>query len=300
MGTTLLKCMFVAFLWNTFYSIESHAQSKTASSMPFKVERGITGVRHFTYTGKALQAKPQRDSDAAIVLRLSKTPGDLNAYEARFLGSREGNYDLRELVEHIDGSEVVDLPPVLVEIVSTLPKDKRSDLFKAATFHPKVWGGYRLSICLLGLIWFCIPAVVFIKKHLQPKPLLTPPIVEKALTFADRLKPLVESAAAGTLSVREKGRLELLLLHYWRERMSLQEVDMVTAIGQMRLHPEAGRLVTTVERWLHHSESAVGTENCSPEFILELLKPYREELASDSNPVRAESSRHSTSRSADS
>ncbi len=292
---------FFAVLWIFCCATESQAQSNSATSIQFKVERGITGTRHFNYSGKPLKAKPQRDSDAAIVLRLSESSNDFKSYEAKFLGNREGNYDLRELVEHADGTEVVDLPPFLVEIVSMLPKDQRSDLFEAARFDPKVWGGYRLSICLLGLIWICIPVIVFVNKLMQPKPIVVPPFVEPKPTFADQLKPLVEAAAAGTLSVREKGRLELLLLHYWRERLALHGVDMATAIGQLRSHPEAGRLVTTVERWLHKSETSAGNEDCSPDAIMKLLGPYRGELASGGgHPEMRSTSMQSTSRSAES
>ena len=163
--------------------------------------------------------------------------------------------------------------------MSTLPKDPRSDLFESATFKPKIWGGYRLSIFLIGLIWLSIPIIVLIRRVMKPKVLITLPVVEVVPTFADQLKPLVEAAAAGSLSVREKGQLELLLVHYWRERISLQGVDMASTISQLRMHPEAGQLVTTVERWLHQSSSSTDSDECSPQSIMKLLEPYRGEVA---------------------
>lgn len=261
----------------------AHSQSNTTTAASqkniSKVERGITGTRQFPYSGKPLRAKPQRDTDASIVLRLTALPTDSKTYEAKFLGNKVGTFNLHANIEHEDGSEATDLPPLAIEIVSTLPKDQRSDLFEAATFEPKVWGGYRLSIVLIGLIWLSIPVIVLIRRAMKPKAVIAPPIVEVVPTFADKLKPLVEAAAAGSLSVREKGQLELLLVHYWRERISLQGVDMASTISQLRVHPEAGQLVRTVERWLHQSDDSADSDECSPQSIMSLLEPYRADVA---------------------
>lgn len=276
---TVVSTFLIQFIFGSLIvfngTLELQAQSNTISTIQAKVERGITGAYRFKYAGTPLKAKPQLDSDAPIGIRLSTSPSNSQSYEVRFLGIKEGNYDLLALMEHVDGTEVRDLAPILVEIVSMLPKDERSDLFEAAAFQPKVWGGYRLSVCLIGLIWLSIPIVVLVRRSMQAKPIVVAPVVEVPPTFADQLKPLVESAAAGTLSVREKGRLELLLVHYWRERISLQGVDMANAIRQLRSHPEAGQLITKVEKWLHQSESAGTDLDGSPSSIVELLKPYR-------------------------
>ena len=273
-GAKLLMQLVFPFLISSSITHALHAQSINSTTRA-KVERGITGTYRFKHLGKPLKAKPQLDSDAPIGIRLSSSPSDNQNYEVSFLGIKEGRYDLLAFMENVDGTEVRDLAPILVEIVSMLPKDQRSDLFEAATFKPQVWGGYRLSICLIGLIWLSIPIIFLIRRSMRTKPMVVAPIVEEAPTFADQLKPLVESAAAGTLSVREKGRLELLLVHYWRERISLQGVDMANAIRQLRSHPEAGQLITKVESWLHQSGTTDTDLEGSPSSIVELLKPYR-------------------------
>ena len=255
----------------------ANAQSvaPTSTTTTVKVERGITGIHRFTHLGKPLKAKPQRDAESPIGIRLSTSVSDSHQYEARFLGNKEGVYDLRALMEHVDGSEPSDVPAMSVEIVSTLPKDQRSDLFESATFKPKVWGGYRLSLYLLGLLWLSVPIIYFIRRSMRPKAVAVVPVLQSQPTIADQLRPLVEAAAAKTLTVRDKGRLELLLLHYWRERISLQSLDMATAIGRLREHPEAGQLISTVERWLHQSEFDADYPSHSHDSILELLKPYQ-------------------------
>lgn len=280
-----IAAMLCGLLSLVLYGGELLAQSAAGNDVPTKVERGLTGSYRFSYLGKPLQAKSQRDSDAPLGIRLAASSEDRQRYEVKFLGNKEGTYDLRLLMEHVDGSEVTDLAPIPVEIVSMLPKDQRSDLFESANFEPTVWGGYRLSLGLIGLIWLGVPIAYFIRKSLLAKPIIELAIVEPPPTFADQLRPLVEAAASRTLSVREKGRLELLLVHYWRERIAIQSIDMASAIRQLRSHPEAGPLVTTVERWLHQSEASVDDSERSPDSIVELLKPYRGAVPLDETPT---------------
>ncbi len=273
----MIGCLWLV----SFFCAPAHSQSQSQSQSISRsslegstVERGVAGTKLIHYSGKPLRAKSQRDADASIVIRLAVSPADRSKYEATFLGTRVGTYDLSKWIEHADGSEATDLPACPVEVVSTLTNDQRSDLFDAAKFEAHVWGGYRLSACLIGLIWIGIPIVVLVRRAMNRKTIEAPPAVQKTPTFAERLKPLVEAAVAGKLSIREKGQLELLLLHYWRERNSLQEVDMATAIGQLRQHPEAGQLITHIERWLHQSSSSSESDACSAESIKQLLEPY--------------------------
>ena len=251
------------------------AQTSEARVSQSKVERGLTGLYRFEYAGKPLQAKSQRDTDAPLGMRLSSSPEDRKQYEAKYVGNREGSYDLRLLMEHVDGSEITDLGPMLVQIVSTLPKDLRSDLFETADFQPSLWGGYRMVLGAVALIWLSIPIGISIRRSMRSKPQEDPQVVEPSPTFADQIKPLIEAAVSQTLTVREKGRLELLLVHYWRERVSLQSLDMASTIQQLRSHPEAGPLVTSLERWLHQSEMEADASRPSPDTIVDLLKPYR-------------------------
>ena len=267
------------------FSVASGAQAGTAAEV--QGERGLTGIYVFDYSGKGLRSKTQRDSDAPIWIRLVASAKDLHHYEAKFLGTVEGVYDLRLLMEHVDGSDVTDMAPIQVRILSTLPKDHRSDLFEVAEFKPSFFGGYRLAIVLVSLAWLSIPLVAFIRRSLRTVPPVELAVVECPLSFADQLQPLIEAAASRTLSIPEKGRLELLLLHYWRERATPQSIDIASAIRGLRSHPEAGRLVTTVERWLHQSDSLEAESDRSPDAIVELLKPYRSLAAVDESDMRS-------------
>ena len=226
-------------------------------------------------------------------LRLSISPEDRHRYEAKFLGTVEGIYDLRPLMEHVDGSEVTEMTPIQVSIVSMLPKDHRSDLFDAAEFKPSFWGGYRLALVLVSLVWLSIPIFLAIRRSIRVVRPVNISFQEPLPSFADQLQPLIEAAASRRLSIREKGRLELLLLHYWRERTTFKSADIASAIRGLRAHPEAGMLVATVERWLHQSDMIGDEVDRSPEAIVELLKPYRS-LATFDEPCIIDNRRNLT------
>lgn len=252
--------------------------------------RGITGTFLFTYSGPSLRVRTQREADAPLSLRLRHTERP-DQYELRFIGTKEGVFDLRDRLEHAGGSTVKDLPSMLVSIVSALPKDHRSDLFEAADFQPRLTGGYRVGLVVAVIVWIAIPLIVYAIEVLRrPRPVTAPP-TSPPLTIADQLRPLVEAAANRRLSTPEKGRLELLLVHYWRERAALPDLNMASAIQQLRCHAEAGPLLQAVENWLHRAESfaltgspssgPAGIEDRSPDAILRLLQPYHSVAASD-------------------
>ena len=235
-----------------------------------KAERGITGTYTFEYIGPALRAKVQRDADSPLIVRLQHSP-ESTQYEARFIGNISGQYDLREWLEHVDGSAFDFTSPMLVEIISTLPKDPRSDLFDVDGFQPTFSGGYRWGLALVVLAWLAVPITVIARRLLaQPQEIEVAPVAPP-ISLADQLKPLIEAASRGELSTSEKARFELLLVHYWRETADLPELDMARSIQQLRAHPQAGPIIAAVEQWLH--SGAVVEQQSSVQQVLQLLGP---------------------------
>jgi hypothetical protein len=70
-------------------------------------------------------------------------------------------------------------------------------------------------------------------------------------TVAEQIRTLVAEAGSTGLSVSDRGRLELLLLGFWRERLGFERLDIPEAVMRMRRDEEAGELLRAVERWLH-------------------------------------------------
>lgn len=239
-----------------------------------QAERGITGSFEFRYQGKILHVRPQREVDAPLSVRLQRVNEHGSNYEARFIGNREGRFDLREYLEHADGTPPNDLPSMPVQIVSMLPKDQRSDLFDSTVYRPKIVGGYRFAWILGGLLWIAIPCIFWGIRHWK-KPPVAPVVPEiKEPTVAEQLRPLIEAASHRLLSTEEKGRLELLLYHFWRERGALTQDNMADSIRKLRTLPEAGELFRVVETWLHSNPEDTSVDR-SPEAILAILKTYQ-------------------------
>jgi hypothetical protein len=98
----------------------------------------------------------------------------------------------------------------------------------------------------------------------QATPPLPPP------TLAERLRPLVEQAAAGTLSGDGQAQLERMLLNHWRQKLALEELDMPDALARLKAHAEAGELLRSLESWLHRPPGG------DPIDVASVLAPYRQ------------------------
>lgn len=281
--------------------VESIAQQGFVS----QAERGLTGSFTFRSPDLELRAKPQRDVEAPISLRLrsGSQPGE---YEARFVGSVEGEYDLRDLLQPGTGFRPEDLPRMQVNIVSTLPDRQQSNLFDAAVFEPSLRGGYRVSLVLAIVAWAGLPVILLVVRRLRRPIAVQTPGPQPPPSLAEQLSPLVEAAASRPLSAHERGRLELLLVHYWRERAEIPALSMAESIARLRQHPEAGPLLNAVETWLHGDGPASNADERlanqgspqgdalsataakpSQEEILRLLQPYQLPPAPSAEPLQA-------------
>ncbi len=235
------------------------------------VKRGLTGEIMFTYEGQALQADPHQDLSDPMLLRLERSEFDPTVYTARFIGSIKGDYDLRSLIQHVDGSKADDVGPIMVHVVSDLPAGTETDLFDAADLDVQLNQGYVRNAILIGLVWLLIPVIVIVRRLMRAKPVDETSVEPAPPTLAEQLRPLVQALANRQLSVREEGRLELLLYHYWQEKLQPRPADMAECIRQIRQHPEAGELLRMVEGWLHRPEGHAH----KPERLDDLLETYR-------------------------
>ena len=73
-------------------------------------------------------------------------------------------------------------------------------------------------------------------------------------------------------------------MHFWRARIAPGAPDVAAAITLIRRHPEAGELLESVERWLHHPVA----DAHDPERLEALLEPYRRAAPIDERDLVAE------------
>jgi hypothetical protein len=262
----------VAVLFVSFGTVAQGQEAGDPADIRTIVKRGLTGEIGFAYDGPALQADPHQDLTAPMLLRLERGQRDGTVYTARFIGVVEGDYDLRTLIQHVDGSDASDLGPIVVRVVSDLPAGMDTDLFNAADPTVELNSEYVRNAIIIALVWLAIPVILIARRLMRPKPVDETPIEPAPPTLAEQLRPLVEAVAQRQLSVREQGRLELLLYHHWQTRLQPVPADMAACIHQIREHPEAGVLLRAIEGWLHRP----GGEAHKPDDLDALLAPYRE------------------------
>jgi hypothetical protein len=226
--------------------------------------------------GTALEAKPF-EHKARLIVRVAETRprGDSIWYDLRYIGLVPGTYDLRGYVHRLDGSTTNNLPPIPVSVAPLLPEPHDGLLVEQAASPFGRLGGYTTLMIVAAVVWalLFLPLVWRHRKKLAPA--VAPP---PEPTLADRLRPLVEQAAAGTLSGDGQAQLERMLLNYWRDRLNLGSLDMAQAIGKLRDHPEAGELLRALESWLHRPKGSANVD------VGSVLAPYRN-IAAKPQPV---------------
>ena len=132
---------------------------------------------------------------------------------------------------------------------------------------PSLFGGYRALMAGVAALWV---VMFFVIRRIGRRPKVAAPEtpVERAPTFASRIRSLVERAAAGKLSADEKAALERMLITHWQQRLKLHEAGAGELIASLREHAEAGVLLRALEDWLHRPPGR-GEVN-----IEKLLAPY--------------------------
>lgn len=206
---------------------------------------------------------------SSVLLRVASTRphGAQVHYDLRYIGRVPGTHDLRWQLIDTNGSVATNLPPLLVEVAGILPKVHNGWLEDRALPAPSLFGGYRTILATIIVVWALLlfPLVLLRRRRI----VAAGPVTPAGPTLADRLKPLVESAAAGTLSADGKASLERMLINHWQRQLQLEVLTGEGLIHRLRAHDEAGRLLRALEDWLHRPPGSVVVN------VDELLAPYR-------------------------
>jgi hypothetical protein len=232
---------------------------------------GIEGRAIFELPRADYRPRPLDDRTEVILRVESITPatGNRHRYEIYFMGLEPGDYSLAEFLMLPDGSRPDELATIRLRPQSLLPDDHNGQLTGYVPRRFPFVGGYRVFLILAVLLW--VGGIIgFVMSYRQRKTTAAPVLTAPLPTFAERLRPLVEAAARGELSIEEKAQVERLLTGFWREKLRLPEQRMADALAELKAHTEAGALLRTLERWLHRREGA------SAEQISSLLAPYRD------------------------
>ena len=239
----------------------------TTVGMPARIEQLLL-------PGTELEVEPLADRQTPIVLRIEQVfrHGDSFRYDLVYYGLDPGEYDLRDYLRRKDGSPTSELPPIPVSIKSVLPPGQVQPSRLGLGSLPRL-GGYWLALVGGGVVWIGgLLAILLVGRKRRDA---VAGEVERPRSLAERLRPLVEEAAAGRLSHDRLAELERLLLAWWRKRLGLEEERPASAIARLREHPEAGGLLLQLETWLHQPGANPTVD------VAALLEPYHD-LPADS------------------
>ena len=231
---------------------------------------GIEGTLSTPLTRGDYQSKPLDDRTPLILRIEAITPegGGRFNYDFHYIGFEPGTYALGDYLILPDGSPATEAAGVMIDVRSILPTNHDGSL-NAHITRPFPWfGGYRVMLGGLAGLWV-LGLLGFYWFGRRRKPVVVVAPVIPAPTYAERMRPLVEAAAAGTLKVSGQAELERLMTGYWREKLALPEQRMADTLAALKRHSQAGALLTALERWLHRPGGASQSE------IDGLLEPYR-------------------------
>lgn len=220
------------------------------------------------------------DRRAPVLLRIAYTRphGTLTYYDLRYIGREPGRFNLRSYLVATNGAVTTNLPALTVSVSGVLPTPHNGWLEEQSLRSPSFFGGYRIVLVVVCALW--IAAFFVILRTGRKTKAIAPATEARSPTFAERIRPLVERAAAGTLSSDEKAWLERLLITYWQQRLGLREVNGEELILRLRKHNEAGALLRALEDWLHRPPGRTSVA------IESVLAPYLDSPAEETTEAR--------------
>jgi hypothetical protein len=230
---------------------------------------GMEGRLEVILPEAGLTAKvPDRRAPLLLHIAYTRPHGTLTLYDLRYIGRVPGTFDLRDGLVRTNGTAATNLAALPVSIAGVLPTPHNGWLEEQALRAPSLLGGYRAAAAIVLVLWIAAFFVI-LRVGRKPATVVVPAPGQRPPTFAERLRPLVERAAAGTISADEKASLERMLIIHWQRRLGLRETDGGELIARLREHGEAGALLRALEDWLHRPPGN------APVQVETVLAPYR-------------------------
>ena len=244
---------------NQLETVGKKADESNFRSDPYTTTVGFPKtILQIKLPGSELIPKPNSDRHDPVVLRVvrSYAHGSDYRYDLEYIGLDPGSYDLADFLVRKDESKVGDLPEIRVQVNTLLPAGRiepNTILASDSSFRSY----YLPTLVAIGVLWLI--GLLFIMFWGWSKTRkVQPALVRQSL--ADRIRPLVEQAEKGELSPQGQAELERLLTNYWRRKLRLNHLSAHKLRQQLRQHPEAGEMLSQLDRWLYDPGSSEGVD----------------------------------------
>jgi hypothetical protein len=259
----------VAGFWLGGRALAEDQRSSTVG-MPARIDELVL-------PGPELEARPVDDHKLPVVLRVVRVDphGTAFRYSLVYYGLEPGEFELRDYLRRKDGGSTAELPPLRVTIRPVLAPGQVLPNAPQSRALPFL-GGYRVALWVGAILWLLgLAVILFAGRGRRRRSGLGG---AKPITLADRLRPLVEGAMAGTLTSGQRAELERMLLAYWRRRLGLETMSLPETFAVLRAHADAGPLLEHLEEWLHRPSPETSVD------VTALLQPYRSVPAETAMP----------------
>lgn len=218
---------------------------------------GMEGsVRDIVLPGTELQVAETDPRTAPIQIRIDGVypHGDHFRYDLTWFGYEPGTYDLTDFLVRRDGSSVTELPAIPVEVTSVLEAGKVS-VTPVSQAEPVHIGGYRNIVTAILIVW-CAGLFFLLRKSGNAEAPIAADAESPSESAADQVSGLLSEALRnGSLSAEQRASLQMRVLAFWCERKKLQEESPPAALSLLQRDPEAGPLLTCIERWFYSREA---------------------------------------------
>lgn len=220
------------------------------------VPLGVEQAAIITFSGPEISVAPYKWGVAVNVriAQATEQPGR-RVYDVRYIVNRDGTFDLKDYFVAVDGSSLVSLPSFKFKGDAKLSKNLDTRIQETEAMRIDVGGRYYETAALLIVLWLVwLLLLVFYKR---PRAATEPDSGPREPTLAELLRGFLTQLEAGTLTVADKARMEMLLLRRWRDELALGEVPMSTALSAIQDSSKTGDALRKIQHWLHHPSSPV-------------------------------------------
>ena len=206
---------------------------------------------------------------------VEKLSGNKFKYTIAYIPQREGTFDLRDHLLELNAYPNAKIPSIKFTSHYLLTDKEKVDtnLISEYELTKPNFGNYWTYFKLLAIAWFVgFVLCLFYRRKFSTKVKLVKKTT-KTVSLADQLAELINVAIKDNLSVAQKARLEMLIVHHWRAKLNLTGQSMQESLKIIKQDKTAGELVIQIEKWIHcpANKDSVNLDK--------LLAPYKNEPA---------------------